>query len=162
MITAAATHAHPPTPTSHQNQKGDPVVTKMAVVFSLPAAVAPHLRLPAWQWSLAASAGAAALSALQSGGWAAAVAEDAWTAAAASWRAGTALGAPAIEGAAGPAAEALKRAAAAGWKAAKARAAAKWGFEGGLVGAEGKQQQQQRQQQERSRVELVDEVGGAR
>ncbi|GBF99711.1 hypothetical protein Rsub_12423 [Raphidocelis subcapitata] len=107
-----------------QNDAGACVVTALRVSFHLPSALAPHVRLPAWQRRLRARAGAAASDALQGAGWAAGVAEDAWTAAAAAWRTGGALGAPALEAGAKPLLSALHAAGSAAAAAVKARV---WG-----------------------------------
>jgi hypothetical protein len=115
-------HAHATCPrTPPPPPPGDPVVTKLRVAFSLPAALAPHARLPPWQQRLAKRAGGGALHVLSGAGWAAGVAEDAWLAAAAAWRAGGAVGAPALGGATGPAWGALNAAGGAAWRVAKAR-----------------------------------------
>jgi len=100
-----------------KSDAGDPVVTKLQVVFNLPAALCPHLHLPHWQQQLVKRGGDAALCAAKGAGWAAGVAEDAWVAAAAAYRAGGALGQPASEAVW----EALQRAVAAAFEAAKAR-----------------------------------------
>jgi hypothetical protein len=138
-------------------------VTKLRVAFSLPAALAPHVRLPPWQQHLVKRGGEAALAALCSAGWAAGVADDAWIAAAAAWRAGGAVGAPALGGAAGPAWGALKRAGDAAWGVAKARLLpavglppAGWRKEAGSGAEAQRQGQRQAARQEEPRpAELV-------
>ncbi|KIZ00583.1 hypothetical protein MNEG_7379 [Monoraphidium neglectum] len=119
-----------------KNDAGDPVVTHMAVVFSLPAALCPNLRLPPWQQRAAKSAGDAALRLLRGAGAAAAVVEDIWIAASAAYRAGAAAGGAALDGAAAPAAivlEGLQSAAAAAAAVAWARVAEGWGERGNIA-----------------------------
>lgn len=106
------------------------MVTALKVSFHLPSALAPHIRLPPWQRRIRARAGAVASDALQGAGWAAGIAEDAWTAATAAWHAGGALGTPALEASAKPLLSALRAAGSAAATAVKARV---WG--GGEGGA---------------------------
>lgn len=93
----------------------------MAVTFHLPSALCPHVRLPPWQRRVIKAGGGAALWALRGAGDVASVAEDAWIAAAAAWRAGSSIGGTAIEGAATPALALLRAAAEAAGRVVWAR-----------------------------------------